>query len=311
MTIARGLVGLLALGVAIWVWATRGDVLLAGHPAYPILTGLVGVIGLVMIAGMILRRRVVDPARRGRRLRLAGRIVGLLGVALLAVMTAWLRPFAATADAAALMGGTNAVAVESDWSTVTLTPRDKTQGVGLIFQPGARVDPRAYLPLLTRVAEAGHLVVIVKQPLDIGLMAIGAPSGIVARHPGVAKWVVGGHSLGGVAASQYAVEPRPDIGGLLLWAAYPLDSLAGREDVLVTSVSGTADGLSTPVDIEASRHELPSTATFVAINGGVHAFFGDYGQQPGDGTPTASRAAAQDQIVEATLDLLARIEGAG
>ncbi|HQV91433.1 MAG TPA: alpha/beta hydrolase, partial [Phycicoccus sp.] len=232
MTIARGLVGLLALGVAIWVWATRGDVLLAGHPAYPILTGLVGVIGLVMIAGMILRRRVVDPARRGRRLRLAGRIVGLLGVALLAVMTAWLRPFAATADAAALMGGTNAVAVESDWSTVTLTPRDKTQGVGLIFQPGARVDPRAYLPLLTRVAEAGHLVVIVKQPLDLGLMAIGAPSGIVAGHPEVRTWVVGGHSLGGVAASPLllSVASRPvwAQGGMCTPSALASANLSGQ-----------------------------------------------------------------------------------
>lgn len=36
------------------------------------------------------------------------------------------------------------------------------------------------------------------------------------------------------------------------------------------------------------------------VPGAVHAFFGDYGPQAGDGTPGTSRAQAQRQIVEAT-----------
>ena len=28
----------------------------------------------------------------------------------------------------------------------------------------------------------------------------------------------------------------------------------------------------------------------MVIKGGIHAFFGDYGEQPGDGTPTIDRA---------------------
>jgi hypothetical protein len=39
----------------------------------------------------------------------------------------------------------------------------------------------------------------------------------------------------------------------------------------------------------------------------VHAFFGDYGDQPGDGTPTISRADAQAQIQQATIELLASL----
>lgn len=60
------------------------------------------------------------------------------------------------------------------------------------------------------------------------------------------------------------------------------------------------------MDIDASRADLPSTATFVAVEGAVHAFFGDDGEQSGDGTPTVSREVAQGQIVAATVDALAR-----
>jgi len=38
----------------------------------------------------------------------------------------------------------------------------------------------------------------------------------------------------------------------------------------------------------------------------VHAYFGDYGEQAGDGIPTVSREQAQTAIVDATLALLAR-----
>ena len=85
-------------------------------------------------------------------------------------------------------------------------------------------------------------------------------------------------------------------------ASYPLGSLAGRDDLRVTSVSGTRDGLATPADIEASRADLPASATFVAVVGAVHAFFGDYGTEPGDGSPTVSRREAQEQIADASIE---------
>jgi hypothetical protein len=46
----------------------------------------------------------------------------------------------------------------------------------------------------------------------------------------------------------------------------------------------------------------------VAIDGGNHAQFGWYGPQGRDHPAIISRAAQQEQIVAATLDLLRRIE---
>ena len=40
---------------------------------------------------------------------------------------------------------------------------------GLIFLPGARVDPQAYAPELRRVAQAGYLVVVLKEPFGFSI----------------------------------------------------------------------------------------------------------------------------------------------
>jgi hypothetical protein len=51
---------------------------------------------------------------------------------------------------------------------------------------------------------------------------------VVAATPGVTRWAVGGHSLGGVAAGVAVSSRDSGLSGLLLWASYPLGSLADR-----------------------------------------------------------------------------------
>ncbi len=49
---------------------------------------------------------------------------------------------------------------------------------------------------------------------------------------------------------------------------------------------------------------LPAGSQLVTIDGSVHAFFGRYGPQQGDGTPTVARADAEKQIVAAVSTYL-------
>ena len=179
--------------------------------------------------------------------------------------------------------------------------------MGVVVQPGARVDPRAYARLWERVSAEGYLVVIVKQPLNIGFLALGAPGGILDDHPEIERWALSGHSLGGVAASEYVADDPDQVDALVLHASYPLGSLADRDDLVAASISGSEDGLSTPEDLEASRADLPADTVFTEVEGAVHAFFGDYGEQPGDGTAAIDREDAQEQIVTATLEALGRV----
>lgn len=305
----RAVVGLLWVAVAAYVLATRWSTMLAGHPAYPVLVVLTLLLGLLFVVTG-LRRMPAEALRRKGVRRVVDRAFGALGTVLLLGTVIYLIPLPASDVAVKAMAGTSTVAVSTSPTRIILTPTGvPTPKAGLVFQPGAKVDPRAYVPLLTPVAEAGYLVVIVKQPFNIGFLSISDPGNVIAATPAVTRWGVAGHSLGGVAASSYAEQQDPSLTGLMFWASYPLGSLADRTNLAVTSVSGTDDGLSTPADIEASKAKLPATTTFVAVQGGVHAYFGDYGEQQGDGTPGVSREVAQQQIVQASLAFMTKVAG--
>ncbi|GAA1424787.1 alpha/beta hydrolase [Agrococcus citreus] len=299
----RFALGLVLLASAAWIWVSSAGVLLSDHPAYAVLVTAAAVVGTLLLLSATSTWRRVRPPRAAWRRALAGTCAVLATLAVVGSLL-WLRPFSAAPVALDAMSGTADVRVTSSTTVITLLPTGVAPRAGLVFQPGARVDARAYVPLLTRVSRAGYLVVIVKQPLDIAFTAIDAPSGIIDDHPEISAWAVGGHSLGGVAASSYAAAHPEEVGGLLLWASYPPDSLADRDDLRAASVSGTLDGLATPDDLAASRADLPPDTAITQVEGGIHAFFGDYGDQPGDGTPTVSRAAAQDQVVGASIALL-------
>ncbi len=188
-------------------------------------------------------------------------------------------------------------------------PTDVSPEVGFILYPGARVDPASYAAAARGIAEGGYLVVVPELRLNLAVLDVNAAEAIVAEFPAIDRWAMGGHSLGGAMAAQYANEHLQSIDGLVLWAAYPPASvdLSGT-DLAAASIFGTRDGLTSLADIDDSRDRLPADTEFTAITGGNHAQFGDYGTQSGDNTATITREEQQTQIVEATLRTLRRID---
>ncbi|MGM1060830.1 alpha/beta hydrolase [Saccharothrix sp. Mg75] len=270
---------LACLAVPVWLVASRWSAVSAAHPAYLVLACAVAVAGAPLVARARRRAWVSVP----------------LAVLLVAPL-AYLHPFPAGRVPADVVDGTTSVALVPPG-----TPR-----AGLVFWPGARVDHRAYLPLLAPLARDGTLVVVVKPLLDVPLLSVDAARDVLDAHPDVPAWAVGGHSLGGVAAARYALSDDR-VRGLLLWASYPVDDLSARTGLAAWSVSGERDGFTTPADVEASRSLLPPGTRYEVVPGAVHAHFGDYGDQPGDGTPTTSRAAAQVAIVRASAAALREV----
>jgi pimeloyl-ACP methyl ester carboxylesterase len=188
-------------------------------------------------------------------------------------------------------------------------PANQDPSVGLVLYPGGRVDPRAYAPTARALAEEGHLVVIVPMPLNLAIFAPGRAAEVMAAFPGIESWALGGHSLGGAMAANYAHGNPEAVRGLLLWAAYPgaSDDLSDYQ-LAASSIYGTRDGLATPDKIDASRPLLPPDTGWTAVEGGNHAQFGWYGPQPGDDEATISREKQQAQIVAATLGLLLQLD---
>ncbi|WP_215144171.1 alpha/beta hydrolase [Exiguobacterium qingdaonense] len=180
---------------------------------------------------------------------------------------------------------------------------DTTSEVGVILYPGAKVEKEAYAYYGTRLAEEGVFVAIPSLRLNLGILDIDAAAPIIEAHPEIERWIVAGHSLGGSAASGYALEHQELVEGVIFLASYPISSMVDS-DLRVLSISGELDGLAVPEDIEASRSDLPDDSQFVQIEGGNHANFGMYGPQTGDQESPLTSKEQLDEVLSAILEWL-------
>lgn len=213
----------------------------------------------------------------------------------------------AIASAAAESG--NGVIVELNNGWMVFRPENKQPVAGLAFYPGGKVEFRSYAPLLRDIAARGYLTAVAPMPLNLAILGIEKAGEVIPAYPQIKSWAVGGHSLGGSMAAQYAYNHPDQIKGLVLWGSYSPANLSGRSNLRVLSVSGSLDGLSTPDSINEHKKDLPASARFVVIEGGNHAQFGSYGEQSGDNKAIIPAAEQWKQTVEATLALLKSIEG--
>ena len=202
-------------------------------------------------------------------------------------------------------------ALESD-SQVTVTrgdsivfqPVDVQPTTGFIFYPGGRVDYRSYALPLREIAAQGYLVVLVPAPLNLMVLNPNAADAVIPQFLQIEYWAVGGHSLGGAMAANYLYTNPGAANGLILWASYPAENNDLTDSGLqVLSIYGTLD-MAGIEKFDASRAFLPIDTTWVVIEGGNHAQFGNYGLQPGDNIATISAAEQQKQIEDATVSFL-------
>lgn len=204
---------------------------------------------------------------------------------------------------AALKSDATVEVVSDEW--FYFAPPGDNPTVGLILYPGGRVDPRAYAPAAHAIASYGYQVFITPMPLNLAVFAPERAASVIESFPNVDRWVIGGHSLGGAMAARFAHQNPEAIDGLLLWASYPPKSSdLSNADLLVASIYGTRDGLTSPEEILASAQFLPKQTQFIAVEGGNHAQFGWYGLQGGDLEASLSRLDQQSIVVDATIDLL-------
>jgi hypothetical protein len=231
--------------------------------------------------------------------------LGVLVITLIAILgfVVWAEtPFKPAPEAmSALESDSNVTVMGDDY--VTFKPTNAEPTTAFVFYPGGRVDHRAYAVTLRKIAEQGYLVILLPVRLNLAFFDVDAADKVIADLPQIERWVVGGHSLGGVAASLYASE-RDVFDGIVFWASYPAGDELKNTDMEVLSIYGTLD-MGGMEAFDTSRTTLPADTRFVVIDGGNHGQFGDYGFQPGDNEATISRAEQQSQVVDATVQFLA------
>ena len=210
-----------------------------------------------------------------------------------------------------------------------------THSAGVILYGGALVDPRAYAPLARVLSERYSLpTVVLMYSRDLASDCVGERAALAAASlPGVASWVVAGHSMGGDAASEalraHVMRRRPAISrmrvrGLALLGSYlpagpscggmkPLD--LSRAKLPTALIEASNDLVVNRTRLEAGAHLLPAGDFLMRVNisGGNHSQFGSYDPagRPGplhDGNATIPESVQRDICAATIADVAARVQ---
>lgn len=180
------------------------------------------------------------------------------------------------------------------------------EDTAMIFYPGAKVEATAYAPLLYRLSAEGVDCFLVEMPGNLAIFGQNRADLILQEHD-YENWYMAGHSLGGAMAASYASEHTDNIKGLILLAAYPTKSLKA-EGFSALTLFGSNDLVLNREKIQSGKQFMPENYTEICIEGGNHAWFGNYGVQKGDGKADISREEQQEQAAEAIQSMVEQTE---
>lgn len=198
--------------------------------------------------------------------------------------------YKADGEAEALLSSEN-VTVEDGYITVH---SQSDNDVGLIFYPGANVEYTAYLPLMMRLSDEGITCYLMKMPFNMAILDSNRADKVMESHGDEhAHWVIAGHSMGGVMASQYASEHQDKIEALILLGSYPYKEYPIEKTLTIYG--------SLNVTVE---EKVNYTENVFVIDGGNHAYFGNYGEQAGDSIGEISREEQQSRTASIIADFL-------
>ena len=171
----------------------------------------------------------------------------------------------------------------------------------IIFYSGGKVEDASYAELCSEISHQGIDVFLLKMPLYFPLLNIKGADKVVNVKEYKNVYLMG-HSLGGTTAALYLKDTRYSYKGIIFLASYANKKL--NDDYKCLSIYGSNDTVLNKKEYEKNKSNFPSGYKEVVIEGGIHSYFGDYGNQRGDGTPTITR---DEQITKTKEEVLSFI----
>lgn len=196
------------------------------------------------------------------------------------------------------------VTVEGDYTY--FTPKNVSATKGFIFYPGVRVDSSSYAKLCNDVASYGYKVVTVDMPFNYANFGKNKANKVIEENPEITKWVIGGDSLGGTAACEYAVNNK-NVEGIVLISSYPRENIS-ELGFKVLSLWGSKDNIVDYKELINSKTQLPKDTKYVEIEGANHSQFANYGMYSGDEEALISNDEQMDTTVRNIVDFLYNIQ---
>ena len=171
----------------------------------------------------------------------------------------------------------------------------------IIFYPGAKVEESAYAPLMHNIAENGIDVYLIKMPFHFSLLGIDNADYVLDNTKYDNIYLMG-HSLGGTAISNYLLKTNYSINGIIYLASYPNKKIS--DNVSSLSIYGSNDKVLTINNYNKNKDFLPQNNHEFIITGGNHGYFGNYGEQSGDGVATITREEQQNITTNIILNYI-------
>jgi len=178
----------------------------------------------------------------------------------------------------------------------------------LIFYPGGKVEYTAYEPLMIKIAQKGILCILPEMPFNLAVFDINAANKYISQNTEILHWYIGGHSLGGSMAANYASKNSEKIEGLILLAAYSTVDISS-DNIRVLSIYGSKDEVLNKESYRKNKSNLPADFTEIVIQGGNHAGFGCYGPQKGDGEAEITSKQQQTDTAQAIAEFCLMAKG--
>jgi hypothetical protein len=186
---------------------------------------------------------------------------------------------------------------------------------GLIYLTGGAVDVRAYAPLAFEIAARGYLVVLVTATARTAISDVNGPAAVptaIINSPffsyvGASRWAIGGHSLGGVASSTYAIANSNSTFSRVKAVVMHAGAISGagtiNRPIEVVQIYGALDGILS-VKVLPPALVDPARTRNVAIAGGNHFQVGDYGYQAPDNVAVISQDEQQRRIAQESVQTM-------
>ena len=206
----------------------------------------------------------------GRRPRLRTLLLALVAVLILAVAGAavyFAIPQRELPEAQAALASTAEVSFGREDGRLVFRPASGAgPTTGLILYPGGKVSPSSYAPTAAAIAARGYLVEIVPMPLNLAVLEIDGATPVIAAHPEVRHWAIGGHSLGGAMAAQFLAGHPGTAEGLVFWAAYAATDLSAQPLHVLIAYGSLDAGVASYVGPKALAN-IPPNPTVLVIDG--------------------------------------------
>jgi hypothetical protein len=174
-----------------------------------------------------------------------------------------------------------------------------------IFYPGAMVDPKAYVPLCSKVADNGIKAYLIKMPWRLASQGYNKPIELQLFVDTSKEYILAGHSQGAKMAAQFVYEHPGLINKLILiGSSHPRDISLSDIKIPVMKIYGSKDGVADAGTIHRNKTKLPQTTKYVLIEGANHSQFGYYGSQLGDEKADISRDLQQEETLKSILTFM-------